>query len=146
MFFSFDFSVWQFLMQSQIKSIYFFGDKFYHFSTKISENFVFSSVNSINFGNFSEIIVKIFVTKNWKKKEKEQNKTKLVLLFYWQNLNPKKKKSEIQNSKMEWLWRFLITRNEWNLIKNCQIFIFGLKYVAKNTKEDWRLYYHHLGQ
>ncbi len=44
------------------------GGKNYHFTRKIWENFVFSSVNSINFANFSEIIINFFVTKNWKRR------------------------------------------------------------------------------
>jgi len=118
---------------------YIFFGQILSFSTKIWENFVFSSVDSINFGNFSEIIVKIFVTKNWKKRRKSKTKQNWCCFSIDEISTKKKKKTEIQNSKMEWLWRFLITRNEWNFKNKIKLPDFYIWFKMRSKKYKGRL-------
>jgi len=99
----------------KLNQFFFLGDKFYHFPTKNWEIFkFFFSVNSISFANFSEIIAKLFVkTKKWKRRRRrERAKQKKTGADFLLTKSQPKQKNEIQNSKVEWFWRFLITRNE----------------------------------
>jgi hypothetical protein len=88
-------------MQSQSKSMFFLGGKFYHFPRKNWENVVFSSVNSINFTNFSEIIVKFFVTKTWKRKGERAKGNKTGAGFLLTKSQPKKKKKKKKKNEIK---------------------------------------------
>ncbi len=96
----------------KLNHFYFFGTNFIIFQQKIGKTSFFSSVNSISFANFSEIIAKLFVTKKWKRRRRERAKQYKTGADFLLTKSQPKQKNEIQNSKVEWFWRFLITRNE----------------------------------